>query len=206
MITKVQGKTASREMTVKSSPRLSALEKAMLKWAVIDPEDRVLDASVGAGLVAEYLRRNMQCEVCGVSDRMEDVRQARERLQTCDIVYALPGDIPWRESAFDVVLLKLATDEPEANRRMLGEVYRVLKQGGQLVLGLNCYPAAVSAIASMMAEESVEMRRPLRMQKVKELLDDLRFTYDSWQRTGFNGGVMIAWKPKPEVDALRKEA
>ena len=53
MITKVQGKTASREMTVKSSPRLSALEKAMLKWAVIDPEDRVLDASVGAGLVAE---------------------------------------------------------------------------------------------------------------------------------------------------------
>lgn len=206
MITKVQGKMASREMTVKSSPRLSALEKAMLKWAVIDPEDRVLDASVGAGLVAEYLRRNMQCEVCGVSDRMEDVRQARERLQACDIVYALPGDIPWRESAFDVVLLKLATDEPEANRRMLGEVYRVLKQGGQLVLGLSCYPAAVSAIAGMMAEESVEMRRPLRMQKVKGLLDDLRFTYDSWQRTGFSGGVMIAWKPKPEVDALRKEA
>ena len=166
----------------------------------------MLDASVGAGLVAEYLRRNMQCEVCGVSDRMEDVRQARERLQACDIVYALPGDIPWRESAFDVVLLKLATDEPEANRRMLGEVYRVLKQGGQLVLGLSCYPAAVSAIAGMMAEESVEMRRPLRMQKVKGLLDDLRFTYDSWQRTGFSGGVMIAWKPKPEVDALRKEA
>lgn len=206
MITKVQGKTASREVTVKSSPRLSALEKAMLKWAVIDPEDRVLDASVGAGLMAEYLRRNMQCEVCGVSDRMEDVRQARERLQTCDIVYALSGDIPWREDAFDVVLLKLSADEPEANRRMLGEVYRVLKRGGQLLLGLNCYPMAVSAIAGMMAEESVEMRRPLRRQQVKDMLDALRFEHASWQRTGFGSGVMIAWKPKPEVDALRKEA
>ncbi|MCI6377570.1 MAG: class I SAM-dependent methyltransferase [Clostridiales bacterium] len=206
MITKVQGRTASREMTVKASPRLSALEKAMLKWAVIDPEDRVLDASVGAGLVAEYLRRNMQCEVCGVSDRMEDVRQARERLQTCDIVYALPGDIPWRENAFDVVLLKLGADEPEANRRMLSEVYRVLKQGGQLLLGLSCYPAAVSALAGMMAEESVEMRRPLRSQRVKTMLDALRFEHVSWQRTGFGNGVMIAWKPKPGLEALCKEA
>lgn len=96
MITKVQGKTVSGELSVKACPRLNGLEKAMLKWAVVDPEDRVLDASVGRGLMAEYLRRNMQCEVCGVSSDMEDVRAARARLQSCDIVYAPVGDIPWR--------------------------------------------------------------------------------------------------------------
>lgn len=70
MITKVQGKTVSGELSVKACPRLNPLEKAMLRWAVVDPEDRVLDACVGRGLMAEYLRRNMQCEVCGVSSDM----------------------------------------------------------------------------------------------------------------------------------------
>ena len=44
MITKVQGKTVSGELSVKACPRLNPLEKAMLRWAVVDPEDRVLDA------------------------------------------------------------------------------------------------------------------------------------------------------------------
>lgn len=60
MITKVQGKTVSGELSVKACPRLNPLEKGMLRWAVVDPEDRVLDACVGRGLMAEYLRRNMQ--------------------------------------------------------------------------------------------------------------------------------------------------
>ena len=59
MITKVQGKTVSGELSVKACPRLNPLEKAMLRWAVVDPEDRVLDACVGRGLMAEYLRRNL---------------------------------------------------------------------------------------------------------------------------------------------------
>lgn len=49
MITKVQGKTVSGELSVKACPRLNPLEKAMLRWAVVDPEDRVLDACVGRG-------------------------------------------------------------------------------------------------------------------------------------------------------------
>ena len=36
MITKVQGKTVSGELSVKACPRLNPLEKAMLRWAVVD--------------------------------------------------------------------------------------------------------------------------------------------------------------------------
>ena len=46
MISKVQGKTISGELSVKAGPHLSALEKAMLRWVVVDPEDRVLDLSL----------------------------------------------------------------------------------------------------------------------------------------------------------------
>ena len=170
MITKVQGKTVSGELSVKACPRLNALEKAMLRWAVVDPEDRVLDACVGRGLIAEYLRRNMQCEVCGVSADMEDVRAARARLQSCDIVYAPMGDIPWREDAFDTVLMQWK-GEADALERMLSEVLRVLKPGGQLVLGTACWPAAMNALRRWMnaGAESAAVNRC----KLQSRLSDL---------------------------------
>ena len=56
MISRVQGKTLAGEIAVKKLPKLSALEKAMLKWAVVDPDDRLLDANIGTGIMAEYMR------------------------------------------------------------------------------------------------------------------------------------------------------
>lgn len=200
MITKVQGKTVSGELSVKARPRLNALEKAMLKWAVVDPEDRVLDASVGRGLMAEYLRRNMQCEVCGVSADMEDVRAARARLQSCDIVYAPVGDIPWREDAFDTVLMQWRGDADSLDR-MLSEALRVLKPGGQLVLGTACWPAAMNALRRWMAVSAEGT--PVNRLELQSRLSDLSFEQVSWQRTGLGTGVMTAWKRKPELDDVR---
>lgn len=200
MITKVQGKTVSGELSVKARPRLNALEKAILKWAVVDPEDRVLDASVGRGLMAEYLRRNMQCEVCGVSADMEDVRAARARLQSCDIVYAPVGDIPWREDAFDTVLMQWRGDADSLDR-MLSEALRVLKPGGQLVLGTACWPAAMNALRRWMAVSAEGT--PVNRLELQSRLSDLSFEQVSWQRTGLGTGVMTAWKRKPELDDVR---
>ena len=175
----------------------------MLKWAVVDPEDRLLDASISSGMMAEYLRRNMQCEVCGVSDNMENVRAARSRLQNCDIVYAAPGDIPWRENAFDTVLLKYGKEDEGAFMRTLNEVSRVLRPGGQLILGTVSYPAAVNAIAGIFSEESAEERRVFNRNAVNDMLRECGFENVTWQRTGVATGVMIAWKRKPEVTEMR---
>ena len=202
MITKVQGKTVSGELSVKACPRLNALEKAMLRWTVVDPEDRVLDACVGQGLMAEYLRRNMQCEVCGVSADMEDVRAARARLQSCDIVYAPVGDIPWREDAFDTVLMQWK-GEADALERMLSEVLRVLKPGGQLVLGTACWPAAMNALRRWVAV-SAEGTSVNRLE-LQTRLTDLSFEQVSWQRTGLGTGVMTAWKRKPALDGMHAD-
>lgn len=194
MITKVQGKLITGHPAAISCPRLTALEKGMLRWAVVDPEDRVLDATIGEGVMAEYLRRNMQCEVCGVSDSMEDVRRARNRLQNCDIVYATPGDIPWRDEAFDVVMMKLSGEDDEQLTRRLQEVNRVMRPGSQLVLGAPCYPTPVSVVADFLHDEADEPSRMLNRQSVAALLGACGFENLSWQRTGFGSGVMVAWK------------
>ena len=199
MITKVQGKTLADGFVLARTPRLSALERGMLKWAVVDPEDKVLDANIGSGMMAEYLRRNLLCELCGVSDRMEDVRMARARLQSCDIVYAAPGDIPWREDAFDTVLMKLSGEGQDQLRRMLTEAKRVLKPGGQLVLGAMCFPASMQGRGG-------EERRYFHLKPMRELLSQLGYEKVSWQRTGLATGVVIAWKAqKSQVEQVRKE-
>ena len=203
MISRAQEKTLTAEVAARRPLKLSSLEKAMLKWAVVDPEDKVLDTSIGTGMMAEHLRRNMQCEVCGVSDNMESVRAARNRLQSCDIVYAAAGDIPWREDTFDTVLMKFGGEEEMVFHRMISEAARVLRPGGQLILGTAYYPALANAIARMFAEESVEERHPFQKNEVAEMLSSCEFENVTWQRTGLTTGVMIAWKRNPEVNEMR---
>ena len=152
--------------------------------------------------MAEYLRRNMQCEVCGVSADMEDVRAARARLQSCDIVYAPMGDIPWREDAFDTVLMQWK-GEADALERMLSEVLRVLKPGGQLVLGTACWPAAMNALRRWVAVSAEGT--PVNRLELQIRLTDLSFEQVSWQRTGLGTGVMTAWKRKPALDGMHAD-
>jgi len=200
MITRTQSKMLRGDLAFFKEPRLSHMEKAMLKWIVVDPDDRLLDTCIGSGMMAEYLRRNMQCEICGVSDNMEHVRYARSRLSSSDIVYAPKGDIPWREDAFDTVLMKLAGEDDEQLARMFKEGARVLKPGGQLIVGLKCYPAV---LADAWKTEEGD-RRALCKERVAELLRRSSFHHMTWQRTGLTGGVLIAWKPKPSVEQVRK--
>lgn len=199
MITRMQSKTLRGTMTTGSEPRLSLLEKAMLRWVVVDPDDKLLDANIGSGKMAEYLRRNMQCEICGVSDNMEHVRYARSLLRSSDIVYAAAGDIPWREDAFDTVLMKLGCEDEELLARMFAEAQRVLKPGGQLILGLRFQLPSV-----LIGEDASGERRSVRKETVLRLLEKQCYHDLFWQRTGITNGVVIAWKPKPEVDQVRK--
>ena len=200
MITRVQSKMLRGDLAFFREPRLSQLEKAMLKWIVVDPDDRLLDTSIGSGMMAEYLRRNMQCEICGVSDNMEHVRYARSLLSSSDIVYAPRGDIPWREEAFDTVLMKPVAEDDEQLTRILKEGARVLKPGGQLILGMKCYPAVLGHTWKMEEGE----KRAFCKDRVAEMLRQAAFHNITWQRTGLTNGILIAWKPKPSVDQVRK--
>ncbi|MEG0741023.1 MAG: class I SAM-dependent methyltransferase [Clostridia bacterium] len=187
MISRVQGKTLQQLGSLEAHPKLSAVERGLIRWAVIDPEDKVLDANIGTGMLAEYLRRNLQCEVCGVSGSIEDIKRARVRLQNADIVYGGGGDIPWRENAFDAVFYQLPSASAEAVEGSLAEIKRVLKEGGQLLLGVDGY---FSALFAPQDEEA----QPLHKKRLMRILRDAGFEHIAWQRVRLCSGVMIAWK------------
>lgn len=199
MITKVHDKMLTGEIAKAKKLKLTSLEKAMLRWAVVDPDDKLLDANAGAGMMTEYLRRNIQCEVCGVSDQMEHVRHARSMMKNCDIVYAPAGDIPWREDSFDTVLMRVGHEEPELLGRMFSEAHRVLKPGGQLIIGAACAPVWLNTVADWFSSEE---KQRLCVNALRQALAGEKLTDFSWSRTGLSSGVMIAWKQKEPVHLL----
>ena len=156
MISKAGSRTYERTQCPPRHPRLSPMERCLLKWAVIDRDDRVLDVGLGNGLMAEYLLRNMECEVCGVADDMDLVRSTRGLVRSADLVYAAAGDIPWRDQAFHTVLLRPSRMDGSAMENQLREVHRVLKEGGQLVMGMRNLPAPLQAAMDAMSEAEEE--------------------------------------------------
>ena len=203
MISKAGSRTYERAHFPSRHPRLSTMERCLLKWAVIDRDDRVLDVGLGNGLMAEYLLRNMECEVCGVADDMELVRSTRGLVRSADLVYAAAGDIPWRDQAFHTVLLRPSRMDGSAMENQLREVHRVLKEGGQLVMGMRNLPAPLQAAMDAMSEAEEEAESVSRRQ-MKTMLSGLGFEQLSWHPCGIFSGALVAWKRNPLAERFQK--
>ena len=203
MISKAGSRTYERTQCPPRHPRLSPMERCLLKWAVIDRDDRVLDVGLGNGLMAEYLLRNMECEVCGVADDMELVRSTRGLVRSADLVYAAAGDIPWRDQAFHTVLLRPSRMDGSAMENQLREVHRVLKEGGQLVMGMRNLPAPLQAAMDAMREAEEETESVSRRQ-MKAMLSGLGFEQMSWHPCGIFSGALVAWNRNPLAERFQQ--
>ena len=193
MISKVQSKRYTPQPKLSENASLTPLEKGLLRWTVAERGDKVLDVHVGNGLMLEYLQRNMECEVCGVSDDMESVRISRSRLRNADIVYASQEEIPWMEDTFDSVYMKLSGHA--ITEQMMHEAARVLKPGGQLLIGFRTVPAPLRILMSAMKSDSDdELARPTARARVLDLMQKNGFRQITSQRTGMINSVSIAWK------------
>ncbi|MDD3410569.1 MAG: class I SAM-dependent methyltransferase [Eubacteriales bacterium] len=203
MISKAQTRRIGGNNLLNHQPRLTSMEKGLLRWAMAEPGDKVLDVSVSSGLMLEYLQRRMDCEVCGMSDDMECVRAARSRLQNADVVYAGLGEIPWRDASFDSVFLRPASLSGGERDRVLCEAMRVLRPGGQLLAGVYWLPEPVRRLMDRWDEDDAP--RAARAHNRAELLADLSahsFTQVTWQTVDLTHGVAIGWKPETNENEL----
>ena len=196
MISKVQSKEHHHEAALSVSAKLSPVERGMIRWAVLDPGDKVLDANTKDGLMLEYLYRNMECEVCGISTSMERVKKSRSLLRQADIVFASAEDIPWREGSFDAVMLRKERNFDEARMKALKEILRVLKPGGQFLLGTPYCPTPLRQVAGFFAGEGEENAPPWTQGKAEilELMKKAGFQQVSWQQSDLLSGVAVGWK------------
>jgi SAM-dependent methyltransferase len=196
MITKAQSKRYAPRAVPEQNPRLTQLEKGLLRWSTAENGDKILDTHVGTGRMLEYLYRNAACEVCGLSEDMENVRVSRSRLRNADIVYGSHEDIPWREETFDSVYLKAIADP--LSEKALTEALRVLKPGGQLLVGMRTVPVPLRYLVTWFQGTSDDdLLYPRARYQALAMMRRLGLTNITWQATDAFNGVCIGWKALP---------
>ena len=103
----------------------------MAKWAPL-AEARVLVAGCGLGMYARRIRDRYTDRVEAFDIEASRVRAARPDLP--GVIVAAGEDIPFADSAFDVVLSHEVIEHVRDDRRSLAELLRVTKPGGRVLL------------------------------------------------------------------------
>lgn len=119
------------EITKGSDAEKSLSENYILPWANSLAGNRILDLATGQGFEARELARN-NFWVAGVDLSREMLRKNFHSMN----VVGLSGKLPFRGKIFNGALMKDAWIffSPKAKGETLGEIKRVLKPGGSLLL------------------------------------------------------------------------
>jgi ubiquinone/menaquinone biosynthesis C-methylase UbiE len=113
-----------------------------LELAELRPGERVLDAACGTGIVARLARSRVGAtgKVTGVDlnpGMLEVARRSSE--QEAPSIAWLKGDLealPFTAGEFDVVLCQQGLQFAANKAAVLGELHRVLREGGRLILSV----------------------------------------------------------------------
>ncbi|MGB8698322.1 MAG: class I SAM-dependent methyltransferase [Thermosynechococcaceae cyanobacterium] len=126
------GITALTALSVGGESRLRRLPLHTLD---IRPEMQVLDLCCGHGPATQVLVQQAQ-QVTGLDASPKAIALARKNVPQATFVEAFAEAMPFGNATFDLVHTSMALHEmqPDQRDRIVTEVYRVLKPGGQFAL------------------------------------------------------------------------
>jgi len=106
-----------------------------LQGLTVNSDTRVLDLCCGSGQATQYLVPYSQ-NVTGLDASPLSLQRAKQNVPQAEYVEAFAEDMPFADNQFDIVHTSAALHEmqPEQLRKIINEVYRVLKTGGIFTL------------------------------------------------------------------------
>lgn len=113
----------------------SRFRRLALQGLTILPETKVLDLCCGSGQATQILVEYSQ-NVTGLDASPLSLKRARQNVPQAEYVEAFAEDMPFADNIFDFVHTSVAMHEmaPQQLRKILNEVYRVLKPGGTFAM------------------------------------------------------------------------
>jgi ubiquinone/menaquinone biosynthesis C-methylase UbiE len=106
-----------------------------LQGLTIHSDTHILDLCCGSGQTTEFLVKISQ-KVTGLDASPKSLQRARENVPSASYIEAFAEEMPFADNLFDVVHTSVALHEMESQqlRKIINEVYRVLKPGGVFTL------------------------------------------------------------------------
>ncbi len=102
-----------------------------LQGLTIHSDTKVLDLCCGSGQATQFLVKLSQ-NVTGLDASPLSLQRAKQNVPQAEYVEAFAEEMPFADNQFDLVHTSVALHEmqPEQLRKIIQEVYRVLKPGG----------------------------------------------------------------------------
>ncbi|MBW4431453.1 MAG: class I SAM-dependent methyltransferase [Pelatocladus maniniholoensis HA4357-MV3] len=102
-----------------------------LQGLTIHSDTKVLDLCCGSGQTTQFLVKLSQ-NVTGLDASPLSLQRAKQNVPQAEYVEAFAEEMPFADNQFDLVHTSVALHEmqPEQLRKIIQEVYRVLKPGG----------------------------------------------------------------------------
>ncbi|MCP6762226.1 MAG: class I SAM-dependent methyltransferase [Fischerella sp. CENA71] len=102
-----------------------------LQGLIIHSDTKVLDLCCGSGQATQFLVKLSQ-NVIGLDASPLSLQRAKQNAPQAEYVEAFAEEMPFADNQFDLVHTSVALHEmqPEQLRKIIQEVYRVLKPGG----------------------------------------------------------------------------
>lgn len=106
-----------------------------LQGLYLDSDAEILDLCCGSGQTTEFLVKLSQ-NVTGLDASPLSLQRAKNNVPSATYVEAFAEDMPFADNSFDVVHTSAALHEmqPQQLRKIIAEVYRVLKPGAVFTL------------------------------------------------------------------------
>ncbi|MDB9309966.1 class I SAM-dependent methyltransferase [Aphanizomenon sp. CS-733/32] len=119
-------------VTVGGEPRFRQLALQNLK---LQSDTQILDLCCGSGQVTRFLV-NFSENVTGLDASPLSIKRCQENVPNATYIKAFAEDMPFADNSFDVVHTSAALHEMQSEqlRKIIQEVYRVLKPGGVFTL------------------------------------------------------------------------
>jgi ubiquinone/menaquinone biosynthesis C-methylase UbiE len=131
------------------TPGFRRLRQQLLSLARLTPEDRVLDIGAGTGLLALAAAPRVQhvtaLDISPAMCRRLSAKAAELARPNVDVLVANATELPMPDGSADVVLSNYCFHHVSDadKRRGLGEIARVLRPGGRLVIGDMMFDAGL---------------------------------------------------------------
>jgi SAM-dependent methyltransferase len=132
--------------------RIEALARRLLLSLDLSAKTDLLDIGCGTGAASRYVATNAELTVTAIDVDPDQIALARERAKGIQGIRFIEADatkMPFRAGEFDVVLSFMALHHIPNWRDALGEIQRVLRPDGYLVLVDVALPKPVSVAGAL---------------------------------------------------------
>lgn len=116
------------------------LTERLAEVSMLKPGCKVLEIGCGKGITAIFLARNYGCSITGIDVSPIQIASARERAKDENMVgktsfiAADCQELPLFTDLFDMVFSECSISLVQNKKRILDEIWRVLKPGGRLTI------------------------------------------------------------------------